>query len=141
MNIVQSICNITLPLWAKLVMALEALKNPALLFARLYVAQAFFLSGLTKIQNWETTIALFTDEYHVPFLSPLWALCSAGSVCAKHRCRDFAFRDRASSFAATSVLGIATRGAFDLGCGAMERGLPALKALSILWLWLPRLWP
>ena len=70
MNIVQSICNITLPLWTKLVMALEALKNPALLFARLYVAQAFFLSGLTKIQNWETTIALFTDEYHVPFLSP-----------------------------------------------------------------------
>jgi putative oxidoreductase len=42
----------------------------ALLLARLYVAQVFFLSGLTKIRDWSTTVALFTDEYHVPFLPP-----------------------------------------------------------------------
>ncbi|HEX6363464.1 MAG TPA: DoxX family protein, partial [Albitalea sp.] len=38
--------------------------------ARLYVAKVFFWSGLTKIRDWEITVALFTDEYHVPLLSP-----------------------------------------------------------------------
>jgi putative oxidoreductase len=50
--------------------ALESLQPVAQLAARLYVAQAFFLSGLTKIRNWETTLALFEDEYHVPLLPP-----------------------------------------------------------------------
>ncbi len=49
---------------------LEALQPLALLGARLVVAQAFFLSGLTKIRSWETTLALFEDEYHVPLLPP-----------------------------------------------------------------------
>jgi putative oxidoreductase len=66
----MNIFQITLSLWGKLVMGLEALKNPALLAARLYVAQVFFLSGLTKLRDWDTTLALFTDEYHVPLLSP-----------------------------------------------------------------------
>lgn len=37
---------------------------------RLFVARDFFLSGLTKIRDWDTTVALFTDEYHVPVLPP-----------------------------------------------------------------------
>jgi putative oxidoreductase len=41
-----------------------------LLGARLYVAQVFWLSGLTKIRDWSTTLALFQDEYHVPLLPP-----------------------------------------------------------------------
>lgn len=41
-----------------------------LLVARLYLARVFFLSGLTKITDWEKTIALFADEYKVPILSP-----------------------------------------------------------------------
>jgi putative oxidoreductase len=49
---------------------LDALQPLAALAARLYVAQVFFLSGLTKIKNWDTTVALFTDEYKVPLLSP-----------------------------------------------------------------------
>ena len=32
--------------------------------------QCLFLSGLTKIRDWGTTVALFTDEYKVPMLSP-----------------------------------------------------------------------
>ena len=47
---------------------LETLQPLAQLAARLYVAHAFFLSGLTKIRSWETTLALFEDEYHVPLL-------------------------------------------------------------------------
>lgn len=41
-----------------------------LLAARLYVAKVFFWSGLTKLRDWETTLALFADEYAVPLLPP-----------------------------------------------------------------------
>jgi len=37
---------------------------------RLWVAAAFFQSGLTKIQSWDTTLALFENEYSVPLLPP-----------------------------------------------------------------------
>jgi putative oxidoreductase len=43
------------------------------LVIRLYVARVFFLSGLTKLNDWNITLALFENEYHVPFLSPAWA--------------------------------------------------------------------
>jgi putative oxidoreductase len=49
---------------------LESLQPLALLAARLYVAQVFFASGLTKLRDWETTLALFENEYAVPLLSP-----------------------------------------------------------------------
>jgi len=60
-------------LWGLLASALDSLQPLAALAARIYVGQAFFLSGLTKIRDWETTIALFTDEYKVPFLPPALA--------------------------------------------------------------------
>lgn len=41
-----------------------------LLISRFYVAHVFFKAGLTKINDWSTTLALFTDEYQVPLLSP-----------------------------------------------------------------------
>jgi putative oxidoreductase len=50
--------------------ALERAQPLAQLAARLYVAQAFFTSGLTKIRDWDTTLALFADEYQVPLLPP-----------------------------------------------------------------------
>ena len=34
------------------------------------MAHIFFLSGLSKIEGWQTTVTLFTYEYKVPFLSP-----------------------------------------------------------------------
>ena len=49
---------------------LEMLQPLAQLAARLFVAKVFFLSGLTKLRDWETTLALFTEEYHVPLLPP-----------------------------------------------------------------------
>ena len=42
----------------------------AALLARAYLAQVFFLSGLTKLRDWDTTLLLFTEEYKVPLLSP-----------------------------------------------------------------------
>ncbi len=50
--------------------AVEWLQPAAQLLARWYVAGVFFRSGLTKLRDWETTVALFTDEYQVPLLSP-----------------------------------------------------------------------
>lgn len=49
---------------------IETAQPLAQLAARLYVAQAFFLSGLTKLRNWDSTLALFQEEYHVPVLPP-----------------------------------------------------------------------
>jgi putative oxidoreductase len=56
--------------WLRVVDWLEALQPLAQLAARLYIARVFFLSGLTKTRDWDTTLALFSDEYHVPLLPP-----------------------------------------------------------------------
>jgi putative oxidoreductase len=49
---------------------IDRLQPLLLLGFRLYVARVFFMSGLTKIHDWSITVALFTDEYHVPVLPP-----------------------------------------------------------------------
>lgn len=68
--------------WALLTRLLDMLQPLAALLARVYIAQVFFLSGLTKIRDWGTTVALFTDEYKVPLLSPsvAAALGTAGEL-------------------------------------------------------------
>jgi putative oxidoreductase len=58
------------PYWNALVRGLESAQPLAQLLARLYIGKVFFLSGLTKLRDWDTTLALFTDEYHVPILPP-----------------------------------------------------------------------
>ncbi len=40
---------------------------------RLWVANVFWKSGLTKIQSWDSTVALFTYEYSVPLIPPATA--------------------------------------------------------------------
>jgi putative oxidoreductase len=62
---------------------LNALQPAAQLLARLYIAQVFFQSGLTKIKDFDTTIALFMDEYHVPLLNPTVAayMGTAAELC------------------------------------------------------------
>jgi putative oxidoreductase len=66
----------------RVIAALESAQPLAQLAARLYVAQVFFASGLTKLRDWETTLALFEDEYQVPLLSPALAawLGTAGEL-------------------------------------------------------------
>ena len=59
--------------------ALNGAQPLALLAARLYVAQVFFQSGLTKLRDWDTTLALFMDEYKVPLMSPE-AAAAAGTA-------------------------------------------------------------
>ncbi len=50
--------------------AISALKSISLLSLRLFIAKVFFMSGLTKIANWNTTVMLFEYEYDVPLLAP-----------------------------------------------------------------------
>lgn len=49
------------------------LQSAALLALRWHVAAVFFRSGLTKLQDWETTLLLFENDYQVPLLSPALA--------------------------------------------------------------------
>jgi putative oxidoreductase len=41
-----------------------------LLATRLYVSWQFIKSGVLKLQDWDTTLVLFQEEYHVPLLPP-----------------------------------------------------------------------
>ena len=40
------------------------------LMFRIAIAVVFFRSGMTKIASWESTVALFQEEYQVPLLPP-----------------------------------------------------------------------
>ncbi|GAA6152734.1 DoxX family protein [Pseudoteredinibacter isoporae] len=47
---------------------IELLHPLATLLSRLYIAKVFFVAGWLKIQDWDTTLFLFEEEYQVPFL-------------------------------------------------------------------------
>lgn len=47
---------------------------------RLFVANVFFKSGLTKIKTWDSTLYLFSDVYQVPFIDPEIAAWMATSA-------------------------------------------------------------
>jgi len=49
---------------------LEKLQALAGLAVRLYVGKVFLVSGWLKFSRWDSTIALFENEYQVPVLSP-----------------------------------------------------------------------
>lgn len=51
-----------------LLTGLEALQSVFLLALRLWLAKVFFMSGLTKIKSWDTTLMLFEYEYTVPII-------------------------------------------------------------------------
>jgi putative oxidoreductase len=49
---------------------LNGLQPVFALAMRLYVAKVFALSGWLKLTRWDSTLALFENEYQVPLLSP-----------------------------------------------------------------------
>ena len=73
MNPTASFTSRAVRAWSLLSRALDSLQPLAALAARIYVAQAFFLSGLTKLRDWDITLALFTDEYKVTTPPPALA--------------------------------------------------------------------
>lgn len=122
----SSLAESVVRLWLPVRRALDALQSPALLAARVYVAWVFFASGLTKLRDWETTVALFTDEYKVPLLSPAVAafMGTAGEL----------------SLPVLLVIGLATRfsalGLFVVNAVAviaLQEIAPAALQQHILW--------
>ncbi len=72
-----------LALVASAVAFVDRLQPVFALAVRLYVAKVFFFSGLTKTADWSITVALFENEYQVPFLSPsVAALLGTGAELA-----------------------------------------------------------
>lgn len=65
-----SLLRRTHAVWHTATLLLPTATDLASLLARAYVAQVFFLSGLTKVRDWDTTLLLFTEEYQVPLLPP-----------------------------------------------------------------------
>ena len=47
---------------------------------RAAVATVFWNSAMAKLANWDTTLALFTDEYQVPLLPPELAAYTAATI-------------------------------------------------------------
>ena len=60
---------------------LEAVPFDALiLVARIATFSVFFRSGLVKLDDWNATLSLFQNEYHVPVLPPEIAATLAASM-------------------------------------------------------------
>ena len=62
----KKLLNLTRPI----IHGLDFLSPLLDLAIRVWVANIFWKSGMTKIASWDSTVALFTYEYHVPLLSP-----------------------------------------------------------------------
>ncbi len=78
MNAVTRLYDLGIPL-ARLSDRLQ----PLLLLAfRIHIAWVFIRAGLTKIEDWDTTLFLFAEEYAVPMLPPATAalLGTAGEL-------------------------------------------------------------
>ena len=78
------------------------LGNLLLLSMRLWIANIFWKSGMVKISDWENTIALFRDEYQVPFLPPEFAAFSGAGF--ELLCPILLTLGLASRFAVLSLL-------------------------------------
>lgn len=60
-------------LYNNFIIILNYLSPMMTLIIRLWIAQVFWASGILKIQDFSSTIELFTSEHPVPFLPPLIA--------------------------------------------------------------------
>jgi putative oxidoreductase len=98
-------------------LARASLSLHQLLF-RLGIASVFLKAGLTKAANWESTVALFREEYRVPVFPP----------------------ELAATFAATFELGCSTL--LILGLGTRLATLPLLGMITTIQLFVyPDAWP
>jgi putative oxidoreductase len=84
-------------LYGGFVALLDRLQPIAGLAMRLYVGKVFLVSGWLKLSRWDSTIALFENEYQVPVLSPHVAavMATAGEL----------------GFSALLILGLGSRAA------------------------------
>jgi putative oxidoreductase len=74
------------------------------LLFRLGVASVFLRAGMVKVSSWESTIALFRDEYRVPLLSP--ALAAGLATSFELACSTLLVLGLATRLATLPLLGI-----------------------------------
>src|SRR6516225_6419629 len=71
---------------------------------RLSIAAVFWHSGMTKIASWDTTIALFRDEYVVPLVPP--AIAAVMSATFELSCSALIVVGLATRLATLPLLGM-----------------------------------
>ncbi|MGH7396696.1 MAG: DoxX family protein [Candidatus Rokuibacteriota bacterium] len=74
-----------------------------LLLFRLAIASVFLPAGFLKLAGWESTIALFQDEYKIPVLPPALAATMAASF--EVGCSSLLIAGLATRFATLPLLG------------------------------------
>lgn len=74
------------------------------LVARLALAQVFWSSAQTHLANWDTTLALFSDQYQVPLLPP--DLAAALAVTMEVLTPPLLLLGLATRFAALGLFGM-----------------------------------
>jgi putative oxidoreductase len=74
------------------------------LLFRLAIAGVFLKAGLVKVASWESTVALFRDEYKVPVLPPELAAAMASTV--EIGCSALLILGLASRLATVPMLGM-----------------------------------
>ena len=134
----------TARLWSlgeRAIAALETLQPLAQLLARLYVAQVFFLSGLTKLRDWDVTLALFQDEYHVPLLDPVaaaWLGTGGEIVLPVLLALGLAGRFAAAGLTVQNVVAVASLA--EIAPAALQQHQFWGSLLALLLLWGPGRW-
>jgi putative oxidoreductase len=100
----------TRPLRQRLARALALLgrfpRSLQQLLFRLAVGSVFLKAGLTKIASWETTVALFRDEYRVPVFPP--ELAAAMGSTFELGCSTLLIFGLATRLATLPLLGMLT---------------------------------
>lgn len=74
------------------------------LLFRLAIAGVFLRAGLTKIASWESTVALFRDEYRVPLLPP--EVAATMSACVELGCSTLLLIGLGTRVATLPMLGM-----------------------------------
>ena len=71
---------------------------------RLAIAGVFLRAGLQKVASWESTVALFRDEYKVPVLPP--ELAAAMASCVEIGCSTLLLAGLATRLVTLPLLGM-----------------------------------
>src|SRR5215471_2145285 len=74
------------------------------LLLRFSIASVFWHSGMTKVASWDTTIALFRDEYMVPILPP--EIAASLAAAAELTCPVLLVAGLATRLATLPMLGM-----------------------------------
>ena len=74
------------------------------LLVRLAIAGVFLKAGLVKVASWDSTVALFRDEYRVPLLPP--EIAATMSACVELGCSTLLLIGLGTRVATLPMLGM-----------------------------------